>query len=106
MFVEITSFLLGAMMGAVVMASIAYPRVGRTFARILAVLAMAVGGGLLTWALDALIRGDTLRGIEWQPIAISQPSEALGWSAACLVGGIASLVLSYIGSASPVPRPL
>ncbi|MFV1966359.1 MAG: hypothetical protein ACC628_13130 [Pirellulaceae bacterium] len=92
-----TSFLLGILTGSIITLSVAYRRVGRIVARLVAVVALAAGAGLLTWALNGAIRGETLRGIAWQTIEISQPSEAFGWSAGLLLGGIAALLLSFFG---------
>ena len=97
MALQITSFVLGAAAGAIVTVSFAFPRVGRIATRILAVLGIAAGAGLLAWGFRALFGGDSLRAIEVQSVVISQPSEALGWSAGLLAGGITALVLSFLG---------
>jgi hypothetical protein len=94
----VTSFLIGILVGSVVTLSVAYRRVGRLVARLLAVVALAAGAGLLTWGLDAAIRGQQLRGIAWQSIEITQPSEAFGWSAGLLLGGVTALLLSFLGT--------
>ena len=97
MIVEVTSFVLGAAAGSLVVVSIAYPRVGRIFARVLALVALSLGIGLLTWAIHAAITGEPLAAIAWERIAISQPGEAFAWSAGLLVGGIIALLLSFAG---------
>ena len=94
---QFTSFVLGAAAGAIATVSLAFPRVGRIATRILAVLGIAAGAGLLAWALRAVLGGDTLRAIEVQSVLVSQPSEALGWSTGLLAGGITALVLSFLG---------
>ena len=93
----VTCFLLGILVGSVITLSVAYRRVGRIVAKLLAVVALAAGAGLLTWALHAVFRGEPLRGIAWQTIEISQPSEAFGWSAGLLLGGIVAFLLSSFG---------
>jgi hypothetical protein len=93
----LTSFVIGTLVGSIVTLSVAYRYVGRVVARLLAVVALAAGAGLLTWGLDAAIRGDQLRGIAWQTIEITQPREAFGWSAGLLLGGITALLLSFMG---------
>jgi hypothetical protein len=93
----VTSFLLGILTGSIVTLSVTYRRVGRIVVRLLAVIALAAGAGLLAWALDSVIRDEPMRGIVWQSIEISQPHEAFGWSTGLLIGGVAALLLSFIG---------
>jgi hypothetical protein len=95
--IEVTSFVLGAAAGAILMAALAYPRVGRIMARSFAVLASGAGAGLLVWAIYAAARGEPLQAIRWGMIVVSEASEAIGWSAGLLLSGITSLVLSFLG---------
>lgn len=96
----ITSFLVGLVVGILLTAAISFPRVGRIVARIVATAGMASGIGLLTWALQGMISGTTLRAVHIGHLIVSQPGEGLGWSAALLGGGITALVLSFIGGSS------
>jgi len=73
------------------------PNVGRMFARILAVLAIGLGIGVLTWGIVAASLGEAIRSPIGLASLISVPSEAIGWGAGCLAGGIAALVLSLVG---------
>ena len=95
--IEITSFVLGAAAGTILMAALAYPRVGRIMARVFAVVASGVGAGLLVWAIYAAARGEPLQAISWGAVVISEAGEAIGWSAGLLLAGITALVLSFIG---------
>ena len=91
---DIASFVLGAFGGVLVTASLAFAHVGRLVTRCLAVIMLAFGVGLLTWAIDALIRGDTLRAIGTSQMVIQQPSEAIGLGAGLLAGAVLALLLS------------
>ena len=97
MLFDITSFVLGAMTGGIVMAAIALPRVGRILTRFVAVVLSAVGVGLLTWATVALVRGSELTPIVWEPVNIVLPGEAYGWGGSLLLGGALALVFSFMG---------
>lgn len=96
----ITSFLVGLVVGILVSSAIAYPRVGRIVARIVATVGMAAGIGLLTWAVQGMISGNPMKAVHIGKLIVSQTGEALGWSAALLGGGITALVLSFIGGSS------
>ena len=94
---HITSFILGTALGVLVTTALAFPRVGRIIVRVFAAAAMAVGAGMLTWSLYGILGGVSLQGIRIGTVTVSQPQEALAWSAGLLVAGIVSLVLSFIG---------
>lgn len=96
---ELTSFVLGAAAGSLFVVAIAYPRTGRLFARVAALAALALGLGLLTWAIYGAVAGEPLAPIAWKGIAIAQPGEAFGWSAGLLSGGTLALLLSLGRSA-------
>ena len=91
---DIASFVLGAFAGILGLASVAFPNVGRLVTRCLAVTMLTVGVGLLTWAIDALIRGDALRPMGASQVVIQQPSEAIGLGAGLLAGAVLALLLS------------
>ena len=91
---DVTSLVVGILIGVLIATSIGYPRIGRIFARAVAVVFCSFGVGLLVWSSDALIRGNEINSIVWQQVAISEASEALGWGVALVVGGIATLFLS------------
>jgi hypothetical protein len=92
---NVTDFVLGVASGAIVVLSIAYPRVGRIVARTLSVALIAGGVGLLTWAIDSLVRGDALRAMVWGCFSLSEPSEAIGAGTGLLIGGGLALLLSF-----------
>lgn len=95
---NVTSFVLGVAIGALVVLAIAYPRVGRIVARTLSVVLIASGAGLLTWAIDSLIRGDALRSmVSVGQYTITEPSEAIGAGTGLLIGGGLALLLSFFG---------
>lgn len=72
------------------------PVVGRRLARIYAVIAMGMGMGLLLWGISGAVSGERLRPPFGSHI-ITEVSEAIGWGAGFLTGGIVALVLSFLG---------
>jgi hypothetical protein len=72
------------------------PLVGRRLARIFAVIAMGLGMGLLLWGISGALSGDRLRP-PFDSRIIAEVSEAIGWGAGFLTGGIVALVLSFLG---------
>jgi len=62
----------------------------------LAVLAIGIGAGALTWGITSAATGDSIRSpVDYFDIgfAISTPSEAIGWGAGFLAGGLTALIL-------------
>ncbi len=88
-FVQVTNFVVGLLVGGIVTLAIAYPRVGRIVARVLAACALAAGVGLLVWAGEAMLNQSQLRAFGWQRLTVSQPGEALAWGVGLLVFGFA-----------------
>ena len=72
------------------------PTVGRRLARNFAVIAMGLGMGLLLWGISGAVCGERLRPPFGSDI-ITEVSEAIGWGAGFLTGGIVALVLSFLG---------
>ena len=72
------------------------PVVGRRLARIFAVIAMGLGTGLLLWGIIGALSGERLRP-PFDSHIITEVSEAIGWGAGFLTGGIVALVLSFLG---------
>ena len=99
MLFDVTSFVLGAMLGAGLLAAIAFPRIGRILTRLVAVVLLAVSVGMLTWATVAVSSGSQLTRIVWQPLLnIGQPSEVYGWGGGLLVAGALTLAFSFMRS--------
>ena len=94
---NVTSFVLGVAIGAIVVLAIVYPHVGRVVARTLSVTSIAGGVGLLTWAIDAIFCGEELRTVVLGRFMLSEPSEAIGAGAGLLIGGGIALLLSFFG---------
>ncbi len=92
---EVTSFVLGLILGGLLTLGVCFPRVGRIFARTLAVVLLAGGGGMLTWVSYGLLREEAWTAIVWGPIRIAQTSDAFGWSVGLLIAGIAALAFSF-----------
>ncbi len=72
------------------------PVVGRRLARAFAVIGMGLGMGLLLWGISGAVSGERLRPPFGSNI-ITEVSEAIGWGAGFLTGGIVALVLSFLG---------
>ncbi len=72
------------------------PVVGRRLARIFAVIAMGLGMGFLLWGISGAVSGERLRP-PFDSHIITEFSEAIGWGAGFLTGGIVALVLSFLG---------
>jgi hypothetical protein len=72
------------------------PLVGRRLAKNFAVIAMGMGTGLLVWGISGAVSGERLRPPFGSNI-ITEVSEAIGWGAGFLTGGIVALVLSFLG---------
>lgn len=66
----------------------------RTVAIVVGVLALAAGVGLLTWGITSAALGEQLRAPFFAPRIALLPSEAIGWGAALLTGGITGLRLA------------
>jgi hypothetical protein len=72
------------------------PLVGRRLARIFAVIAMGLGMGFLLWGISGAVSGERLR-LPFDSHIITDVSEAIGWGAGLLTGGIVALVPSFLG---------
>ena len=96
--IELTSFVLGALVGVLVAVAFAIPRVGRVLSCMSAVVLMIGGVGFLTWAIAAIFSNEELRPISWEQLYVASPAEAFGLGGGLLAGGILSLVLSTRGS--------
>ena len=77
------------------------PVVGRRLARVFAVIAMGLGMGLLLWGISGAVSGERLRP-PFDSHIITKFSEAIGWGAGFLTGGIVALVLSFLGKTKKV----
>jgi hypothetical protein len=77
------------------------PVVGRRLARTFAVIGMGLGMGLLLWGISGALSGKRLRPPFGSDI-ITEVSEAIGWGAGFLTGGIVALVLSFLGKTKQV----
>jgi hypothetical protein len=97
MLIEITSVVLGFLAGTICTVALAFPRIGRLVARILAVVSLGAGSGLLVWAIMAAAQSEALRPIVWKSFNIAEASEAFGWAAGLLLAGAVGLTLSFIG---------
>jgi len=67
----------------------------RLLFKVLAVVAIGAGVGVLTWGIVAAALGEPIRSpldVFNVGFALEQPGEAIGWGAGLLAGGIVALV--------------
>lgn len=81
MAIDVTSLLIGGLIGVILTIALVFPRIGRILARTMAVSTLALGLGGIVWVIDANARDAELSPIVLQNFVISEPSEAVGWSA-------------------------
>ena len=64
---------------------------------LVAVLAIGLGAGVLTWGITSAATGEPIRSpIDYLHIgfAIATPSEAIGWGAGFLAGGFTAFIIA------------
>ena len=72
----------------------------RLIFKVVAIVAMGAGVGVLTWGIVAAALGEPIRSpldVFHIGFALEQPSEAIGWGAGLLAGGIIALALGCGG---------
>src|SRR5437899_1429981 len=92
-------FLLGTLVGSVVVLSVIYPVVGRVALRTVATVSLGLGTAVAVWPTVSLIRGERLRAINL-PLpgsSIAEVGESYGWSGCLLVIGGLALGFSFLG---------
>ena len=103
--VQVSSLLLGMVVGVLITACFCFPRVARAVGKILAVTLMGAGAGLITWGLVTSLGQEDFKPLTIGPITFFFVSQILGCGAGCIVAGITSLVLALVGrSNNPVGR--
>jgi len=75
--------------------------VARAFAKIIAVIAIGAGIGILTWGICAQAMGMPIRTPYGMAHLIADPVEAIGWGAGLLAGGITAMILALTGAKRP-----
>lgn len=96
MMLDLTWFLAGFLAGSLITASLAFPRVGRALARILAVTLLIGGLGLVAWASGAIFQDASLSAFAIGPILVDDSTEAFGWGIGLLGGALVTLILSFV----------
>jgi hypothetical protein len=69
---------------------------GRLLARVLGVLAVGLGVGLLVWGISAAHAGEPIRVPEVLDGVLQSSSEVIGWGAGILAVGITTLLLTLM----------
>lgn len=95
---DLTSLVLGILVGAVIALAFAAPRVGRALACIASISLLAIGVGCITWGTASLVGVDEFRSIGFERLNISTPVEALGLGGGTLFGGVLGLYLAASAS--------
>jgi hypothetical protein len=96
---ELAKVVLGALLGALALACFSYPQVGRALGKVVAVVSIAIGAGLITWGVYSAIAAD-FTPMQSGPVFIMSLSQVFGWGTGFLAGGVTALVLSLVGKDS------
>jgi hypothetical protein len=88
--------LLGVLLGALAVACFSYPQVGRAIGKVVAVIGIALGAGLIAWGFSCVM-ADDFAPMHSGPVYIMSVSQVFGWGIGLLAGGITALVLSLVG---------
>lgn len=86
----------GVLLGALSLACFSYPQVGRAIGKVVAVICITIGAGVVTWGVASSIAGDFVA-MEAGPVVVASLSQVFGWGIGVLAGGITALVLSLVG---------
>lgn len=92
---EVGALMLGIAIGAMLVSSFAFARVARILAKTIAVIGIGLGVGLLTWGILAAAGGE-FQSLQAGPIQFVSASQAIGWGAGALGGGVTALVLAFV----------
>jgi hypothetical protein len=95
---------LGILIGWVILWSFQNPTVGRTVARILAIVPIGFGVSWLVTPIGDLLTNARDRQYE-SPLGKGQFGAALGWGAGALVAGVLVLVLSFLRTGGRAAAP-
>ena len=93
---DVALFLGGLLLGTLITASLGFPAIGRVVAKILAVILLGIGFGVLVLACATLSQGGPLRP-PFGSNLITEIGEAFGWGAGLFLGGLLALGLSLWG---------
>ncbi|HEY8505642.1 MAG TPA: hypothetical protein VIL46_13740 [Gemmataceae bacterium] len=95
----------GLLLGSLFTVSLCLPAVGRSLARVVAVVFLSAGAGMGIWAAVSVVRGDPLRPLFGLDI-VTEVSEAFAWGGGLLFAGLLTLILSYAGDRGRRVSPL
>jgi hypothetical protein len=93
---EIGMLVCGMLIGVLAFGCFSYPQVGRAIGKVLAVIGIGLGAGLVAWGIASSI-ADDFKPMQAGTIYIMSVSQVFGWGAGSLAGGITALVLSLAG---------
>ena len=95
--INLTGVIVGVLIGVVFTAAFSFPRMARAIGKTSSVLMLAAGAGLLTWGLISELGGSSFESLEMGPVTFYSAAQTIGWGSGLLAGGIAALVLSFVG---------
>jgi len=98
--IHVALFLGGLLLGVLVSVSLGFPSIGRAVAKILAVILLGIGFGLIVWVGVTVYQGANLRPQFGENI-ITEVGEAFGWGAGFFLAGVVALVLAFWGRRAP-----
>lgn len=93
---DLAPLMLGIVLGAFVLSCLIFERIGRATGKIIAVVGIGLGVGLLTWGIYSAIEGE-LQPLQAGPIVFKSIGQVIGWGAGLLGGGVTALVLAFVG---------
>lgn len=96
---NISEFVIGILLGVMALACFSYPQVGRAIGKLVAVIGIAVGAGLITWGVACSLSDDFVP-MQSGPIFVVSISQVFGWGIGLTAGGITALVLALVGRES------
>lgn len=73
----------------------------RLLIRVFAVVAVAAGVGLISWAVSSTVLGEPIRPLFGLQSLGASASEILGWGAGIFALGVTMLILSYLEQDNP-----
>lgn len=97
MFNHLATLTLGIAIGALMTTCLVYARVGRALGKLVSVLTIGSGVGLLTWGI-LITAGCDFKPLEFGPIVFTSAGQIIGWGAGLLSGGVTALVLAFVGA--------
>ena len=92
----ILGLLVGFILGMILTVVIVRPRVGQAIARIIAVILLGAGVGMLVWGIYAISTNQEISPIQFGFILVEKAYEIMAYGAGAFFAGVVALVLSFV----------